>query len=63
MSTKAEAIKVMRDHLRDYKDVNLTSLAENAAISLDHDEWLDNPDHWIWDLAVDEYERIHGPIL
>ena len=53
----------MRDHLRDYKDVNLTSLAENAAISLDHDEWLDNPDHWIWDLAVDEYERIHGPIL
>ncbi len=34
-------------------EVNFTELAENTAHALDHDEWLDEETHWIWDLAVE----------
>lgn len=37
----------------DCDEVNCTMLAEETAKYLDHDEWLDDPDHWIWDIAVD----------
>jgi len=37
----------------DCGEVNCTKLAEEAAKYLDHDEWLDNSMHWIWDVAVD----------
>lgn len=33
-----------------------TELAETTAGALDRDDWLDDPDHWIWDLAVDVLE-------
>lgn len=33
--------------------VNYTRLAENAAWHFNRDQWLDDMDHWIWDLAVD----------
>ena len=34
---------------------NATSLAEDAAHEADgdHDEWLDDSDHWIWGLAIE----------
>ena len=32
---------------------NLTQLAEEAAQVLGHDEWLDDPDHIAWDIAVE----------
>jgi len=32
---------------------NLTRLAEDAAHHAEHDEWLDDPDHWVWEEAVD----------
>jgi len=32
---------------------NLTTLAENAAHYVEHDEWLDDSDHWVWEEAVD----------
>ena len=43
------------DHpdLWDCGEVNCTRLAENAAWEFDHDEWLDDETHWVWDLAVD----------
>jgi hypothetical protein len=37
-------------------EVNTTQLAENAAHEFDHDEWLDEETHWVWDLAVDVAE-------
>ncbi len=33
--------------------VNCTRLAENAAHEFNHDEWLDDDSHWVWDLASD----------
>lgn len=36
--------------------VNLTRLAEEAAHALDHDEWLDDETHPVWDAAVAEAE-------
>ncbi len=42
-------------------EVNATQLAENTAHELDHDDWLDDSTHWIWDLSVDvalSHERI-----
>jgi hypothetical protein len=44
----------------DCGEVNCTKLAENAASYLDHDEWLDDETHWIWDVAVDMAEE-YGP--
>ena len=35
---------------------NATSLAEDAAhnaLENDHDEWLDDESHWIWDIAIE----------
>lgn len=32
---------------------NLTELAEAAAHELDHDEWLDDETHEVWDLAIE----------
>ena len=34
---------------------NATSLAEDAAhnaLDTDHDEWLDDEQHWIWEMAL-----------
>lgn len=32
---------------------NSTELAENACWENDCDSWLDDPDHWIWDYALE----------
>ncbi len=29
-----------------------TQLAENAAHEFGHDEWLDDPDHQVWEIAI-----------
>lgn len=34
-------------------ELNSTSLAEDTAFAVGHPEWLDDPDHWVWDLAVE----------
>jgi hypothetical protein len=44
----------------DTREVNRTQLAENTAHALNHDEWLDDSDHILWDFAIDvaeAYER------
>jgi hypothetical protein len=38
-----------------------TYLAEQTAEAFDKHEWLDDPDHWIWDMAVDVSDEF-GPI-
>jgi hypothetical protein len=43
------------DHLFDGKtgELNTTLLAENAAHAFDHDEWLDDETHYIWEVAFE----------
>ncbi len=47
--------KWMLNNKHDYD--NATSLAEAAAHhgdpNEDHDDWLDDSDHWIWELAIE----------
>lgn len=40
--------------LRSYDDPDptATELAESAAEAFGRAEWLDDPDHWVWDAAV-----------
>jgi hypothetical protein len=39
-------------------EINCTRLAEETAQVMEHDEWLDDPDHIIWDVAVEVSESI-----
>jgi hypothetical protein len=43
----------MFNHLTCDPDATATTLAESAANTLGHDEWLDDETHWIWDLALE----------
>jgi hypothetical protein len=45
------ALGLMHEHHGRVPTATCTELAEATAIYLDHEEWLDDPDHWIWDLA------------
>lgn len=38
--------------------VNLTTLAEEAANNLGHNEWLDDESHPVWDVAIEAAEAI-----
>jgi len=45
----------------DCGELNCTELAEAGAIAHKHTEWLDDADHWIWELPVelsDELEKL-----
>ena len=60
---KSKVKKYMKSVLSDYYDpqlldINLTRLAEGTADHFNHDEWLDDESHWVWDLAVDAVEEI-----
>lgn len=37
-----------------------TKVAELAADHFDHDEWLYEETHWVWDLALHAAEVAHG---
>lgn len=44
--------------------VNYTELAEATAHALHHPEWLDDPEHDVWQIAIevgDKYERTNPP--
>jgi len=36
---------------------NMTELAEIAAWELEHDEWLDDPTHPVWDWALETWDQ------
>ena len=46
------------DYYDEFLDKDYTKIAEDCAIAMDHDEWLDDETHWIWDLALDILDRI-----
>lgn len=35
-----------------------THLAETAADAFERHDWLDDPDHWVWDIAIDAFDTI-----
>lgn len=41
-------------------EVNITQLAENVAHDFNHDEWLDDETHFIWDEAANAAEYFKG---
>jgi hypothetical protein len=43
----------MRTYLSFFPLSSLTKLAEYAANEQSHDEWLDDPAHEIWDIALE----------
>jgi len=41
-------------------EINLTTLAEDVAWELGHDEWLDDSTHAVWEVVVDAAEEVSG---
>lgn len=40
----------------DYSMDDMVLAAENCAIELGHDEWLDDSDHIVWEIALKWFE-------
>ena len=36
-----------------------TELAEITAIEMCNDQWLDDPGHWIWEIALQKYNEFY----
>lgn len=51
-SLRAEAANHMANLLHIDPLTTRTQLAKYTAISLYHNEWLDDSEHWIWELAL-----------
>jgi len=49
------------DIMRNIMDIepldNATILAEECAATMDHDEWLDDPDHVVWEVALEFFNN------
>lgn len=43
---------VAAEHVDECGEMDCTTLAENAADEFHADFWLDDRNHWVWDLAV-----------
>ena len=52
VALEVEASAIMSACLIETPRMQATTLAEQAASDMDHDEWLDEETHWIWDLAL-----------
>lgn len=40
------------DFAAEPREMTRAKLAEDAAAAFGRPEWLDDPDHWVWDTAV-----------
>lgn len=52
--------RALRENHWDRGEINLTALAEDVAWSLGHDEWLDDPEHLLWEVVADAAEEVGG---
>jgi hypothetical protein len=52
--------KAIRNHMQFLMDIdpldNATILAEEAAWAFDRGEWLDDPDHEVWEIALEFFD-------
>ena len=61
---RATGIRFIRNNGEEYTviehgEINCTLLAESIAHAYDHDEWLDNPEHDVWDISLDLPDAYH----
>lgn len=52
--------RALREEHWDKGEINLTTLAEDVAWGLGHDEWLDDSTHLLWDVVIDAAQEIGG---
>ena len=52
--------RALREGHREQGEINLTTLAEDVAWELGHDEWLDDEAHMVWELVVEAAEEVDG---
>lgn len=62
-STRAEVAAWMRNNRASYLEFGTgepeyTQIAEGAANVFGHNEWLDDPLHWIWEEAILAFEGL-----
>jgi hypothetical protein len=60
---RAEVAAWMRNNRASYMEFGtgepeFTQIAEAAANMFDHDEWLDDELHWIWEEAITAFEGL-----
>lgn len=47
----------MLNELQKDSELSCTNLAEAAAVRFEHQEWINDPLHWVWDLALIANEK------
>ena len=55
--SKARALR--EDHW-ERGEIDLTSLAEDVAFELGHDEWLDDSTHVLWEVVIEAADEVGG---
>ena len=51
VASRQAVTRWMKQHKNEFETA--TALAESAAITWQKPEWLDDDQHWIWDVAID----------
>ena len=44
-------------YIADYTPDDLVQACENCAHFYNHDEWLDDPEHEVWEIGAEWFER------
>lgn len=57
IDTAKKLLLLNQDEYMECGEINLTKLAEDTAFEMNQDQWLDDPEHWIWDIAFDVAEE------
>lgn len=67
MSMKSKVLTHMGRELRRDRVapelVDCTVLAENAAHAFEADDWLDDPEHWVWSAAVEARDKYREKLI
>ena len=53
---KVDCVRYILNNWEDYLDcgeLDATLIAEDCASTFEHDEWLDDVDHWVWEVWQD----------
>jgi hypothetical protein len=57
MEKLSETIRKQMQYIMDIDPLdNATVLAEETAWAFDNDEWLDDPDHEVWEIALEFFD-------
>lgn len=56
LPTKREVRAKLKEYANTGEYEEATVLAEDVASDLEVFDWMNDPEHWIWDMAVDIFE-------